>query len=726
MTSPILRRPLTAQPQGVAKLNTQALRAADIAVAWSGVGIHEVVKGAAANAVLATATPAISRVGRGRTLDASGTLRWTSPLPGSTTSHQVTFGIIYTPDAAAIAATDQRLGGVAQPAADQGFCIWLDSGFVGYVVPGVTATQIVTTALTAGVPYFIGLSYNDATTEMNFLVRDLRSGLSYAVLTSLAANRWLTGASPLDFFIGSEFNGAGNGATGTYSFASMHMSALTVPELAAFAANPWQIFKVPGMQPWAALPTVPYSPIEDAWDWSDDSDDFNQSIPIYDMQIGADAAPPVTIGLELDWSWDEDTGDEMVHLVDKEVGANQPAIAVPDEWIWDEGTDEPIDESMPVAEVLLLESPIPESIDFSEDVGDEQLDDASEPVGDNEPPVAALDAWGWDDDAIDEDSPWFEFLNQDFTAPVDIVLDTLPDFAEDTGDESIDESGPVSADAPTSVDVVLQDEPELAQDAGDELLEDSGPVGDNEPSIAAPEAWSADEDSGDELIEDSGPVGDNEPAIAALDAWPWDDDAVDEPIEPSAALVIDPVIIVDQPPADAWDWPDDGIEEPADDSAPVGLDEPPLTVADAWHWDEEPADDDTHWQLYEQALVDFVQLPGPTYAEAWDWNGEDTDDDAQFLEPTQPDASAVGPPPPDGPTNAELLAMIQDLQRQLDEMAKRIGTGGGGGDGFDERRHIIDRAHDTKRARIEANNELIMALVGAMTRRRSKPKDEPK
>lgn len=405
-------------------------------------------------------------------------------------------------------------------------------------------------------------------------------------------------------------------------------------------------------------------PADDAWSWLNDPDDSSdpwwpdESAPTAETPVAADQPTQDA------WPWDDETPDELALLDEAPVGANEPAIAPDDAWTWDDPADE--------ADLLL----------------------GSEPVGDNQPAIA-VDEPG-DDAPADPDDWWHEGA-----APVaDAVLvvadqppQAEPDFAEDVSDEYCDESGPVGADAP----VVQADQPQddawdWADDAHDDLQEPSAPVPD---AVLADQLLADDFAPFDVEVEDDLPadgfLNENEPPIAAADAWDWVDDEQDDTL-----LLIDAVL---------------------------GADEPPIAAADAWNWDEEPADDDAWWQQAEHVLVDFVQLAGPTYAEDWDWSGEDTDDDDWWAEIPQPDAGAL--PPDTCPAQlAQALARIAELEALLAAALANAGAGLGGG-GDNEPPRPYDNWREEERARIERNNALIMALAGAVVHGIRNPKDRP-
>jgi len=437
----------------------------------------------------------------------------------------------------------------------------------------------------------------------------------------------------------------------------------------------WQLWDDANSEDLLTLDTLPVGPDappaipDDAWPWPLFDDPTGDALLEFDLPpVGADAPAPATFQDQEQPQTDE-VDDELWWTDGAFLSDNALTIAdqpPSDEWVWDDLiTDELADESAPVA------------------IDDGLLDDA----------------WPFDDVA-DDDAWWAEWPT-------------------------------LQVDQAASVDIVLQDEPDLAQDADHDLIDESSPVGADLVLVDQPpgDQW-ADDDLTDELLEDSAPVGADAPPLPLPDGWNWESDHVDDDswwLELPVQLVdftpqID-VVLQDEP-----DFAEDVGDELIEPFALVGPDEPPLAAPDAWNWDEEPADDDTWWQLIDFPLVDFVQLPGPTYAEAWDFNADDTDDDAQWLEITQPDAGAL--PVDTCPAQlAAAMARIAELEALLAAALAAAGTGGGGasgnGDDIDhdaEQRHILQLSADRKRARIAQNNAFIMSLAAATVRGLKGPK----
>lgn len=177
-------------------------------------------------------------------------------------------------------------------------------------------------------------------------------------------------------------------------------------------------------------------------------------------------------------------------------------------------------------------------------------------------------------------------------------------------------------------------------------------------------------------------------------------------------------------------WEDGEGDYEIEPSQPV--DAPGLAQPDGWHWDEETVTDDA-WMAFTGDFQnpDFFALAGPPPVDqAWHWDGESTDADSWWTALTTPDT--------DGTTGVDTcplllsaaLARIAELEAELAECRAHHGDGGGGGAGGDgddndhghhhhhrgeddEQRRILDNREREKRARIDRNNALIMAIVAA-------------
>lgn len=495
----------------------------------------------------------------------------------------------------------------------------------------------------------------------------------------------------------------------------------------------------------AAAPLAGLTP-DDQWPW----DDFTSEDLLDDQAIGPDA-PPSSADIapqdEIDWNEDgwaptafPDGGYQQADPVSS---ADSP---VDDPWSWiEEVTDEllfddqTIGADAPPASSDIAPSDEP---DFGIEVEDDFFDDFG---NEHEDPLPPEDAWDWttelasddfDDQSLNEnaaaplpslalDDPWpwddpaddweLQGIVDDDDDPVGPDAPALPEDAWPWQTEPVEDERP--ADDPIPPDAVADQPPadpwEFAEEIADEVPEDSGPVTPDvvQPDQPAEDPWPLDEIT-DEWQDESGPVGADQTAEQPQDDPFWaQEDAQGDDWRPTD----------DQPP-DADPPPEDAplFESELDDSLLLddflNEDEPPIATADAWNWDEEPNDgDDAWWQVLEHPLVDLVLLAGPTYAEAWDWNGEDTEDDDWWRDLPQPDPAGL----PLDTCPAELaaaLARIAELEALLAAaLAKPAMASGGGGDDYDYTvRRYLDAGSDAKRARIDANNRLIMALVGAV------------
>jgi hypothetical protein len=462
---------------------------------------------------------------------------------------------------------------------------------------------------------------------------------------------------------------------------------------------------------------------------------------------------------------DDESNDDAVH-VSGPVGLNHPSLPWSEVPTFDEDVSGGfvLVDSRQQADVLL---PIPEDAwDWPAEWLEPAEDDLvlSQPVATfiGSPDVVTADAWDhWHDDLGMQSLP---DSRQQADAPtvgsVDIAPETGPMFdgADDDLDELvIDDFGNFEAD-PTSPDEAWPwfDEeltPQSFPDSRQQADAEAPPAPSEMPRDAGPLFDGSDEDIDELVIDDFGNIEAEEP-LREL-AW-FDDEVLDDWWHALADPISTPVVDVvpPQPAEDAWPWDDDAADDPVDESRPVGadvvqpplfyeetlyddevgeflllddflnIDAPPAIQPDAWHWDEEPADDDAWWQHLENVLEDAPLLPGPTYAEAWDFNGDDTDDDVWWIDLPQPDPAGLPAPPPDPD---DLLKRIEELEKQVAELlARPIGGGFGGGGGDEHYYHFMQRYRDKNRERIDANNQLIMALVAAAVMGgKPPPKDKP-
>lgn len=397
-----------------------------------------------------------------------------------------------------------------------------------------------------------------------------------------------------------------------------------------------------------------------------------------DEVLGPDQPPVVDDA----WNWYADSAeDEHLPLEPSPLGADFfPALAYATDWDW---FTAPADDELELEPRAQDPGDLPEDPEWNDD---DQADDwwhALDTATVEDPAAPAQDQ---------QDADWW---------PWDVEADV------DT-----DESAPVGADAPVLATITLGDD-WAWEDLPAEDIEDSGPVRADAIVVVADQPpaddWIHDAALELEDLEPSGPVGENQPALQP-DAWPWLDELADDEValleQPGAA---------DEPAPQPDDWPHfDDVD--ADDwwHAIEPTVEGLLAAqpyADDWHWAGEDTEDDAWWQWTDHALVDLVLLAGPTYSEAWDWDGEETEDDEWWRDLPQPDPAAL--PVDTCPAQlAEAMARIAELEAQLADALARAGGGGGGGDDVVER--YVRAWHDERRAKIEANNRLIMALVGAV------------
>lgn len=205
------------------------------------------------------------------------------------------------------------------------------------------------------------------------------------------------------------------------------------------------------------------------------------------------------------------------------------------------------------------------------------------------------------------------------------------------------------------------------------------------------------------LAEDDAPIPRAALVLPKLTAWQGDDDIVPQPIiaEEDHWLQLYAVPVL---PLARW-WVDQ-------DEVPL----PGVFADDAWQVHTPPPEPKRFVYLPDPEELVYTP-PVPLAADEDYWLTFPVPPKplvrslADYL-PVDEDAPALtGVPPVVEPTIAELLAMIQALQAELDDVAKRAGNGGGGGDPVE---HQLHRGHDAKRERINAQNALLMALVGSM------------
>ena len=567
---------------------------------------------------------------------------------------------------------------------------------------------------------------------------------------------------------------------------------------------------------------APDRPAEDGWYWDADANEFDPTMEIEGtcQYILPDA--PIAVDLTQEsFTADDDYEDPTTDLAESSSGpvqANAPPLdptqddpwpwanddvaddwqettyqtdadpIVDDPWPWaieDDATDPwPLDDVLSGDAVVAADAAQDDAPEF-QDVDDELAPESS-PVGDDQP---ALQAESYDEPDLDDEPWWFDILafGADAIVSADQPAQDDPDFP-DAVDDGVDESAPVGPDA---IDQPQQADADFAEDVGDEAIDESTVVGanaaavqdqptqetwwedealDDQPDESAPvaadaldaatqEAWVEDEAT-DELVDESSPVGAD--AAAQLDqpqpdTW-LEDDFSDEPADESAPVGSD-AVLADQPQSDAW-AEDDLTDELADESMPVadsdlaqsddatlfdeaaedpllqddvlGADEPPIAAGDAWDFDAENVEDEL--PPSDQASVDLVLLAGPTYEIDWDYGVDDTADDDWWAEQPQPDPAGL--PVDTCPAQlAAAMAQIADLQAQLAAAMANAGGGGAGGDGDDNigvrsreediQDRILSGRRQAKRARIAQQNALIMALVGATVHGLKGPK-EPK
>jgi hypothetical protein len=212
------------------------------ALAWPGLGLRNNVNGTAAKIIGApTASSSLPPGLRGRAIAQADTLYW----PGApvSTGYDITFMCLMRFDANV---DDTRVIGVgSETGANTGFALWYSgSGNIGYVKPGIVAA-FATLAPTIGRIYFAALSYRHSDGAMQFVLRDMVSGLVTSTTATDTLN-WANTDPPWTFFIGSPPAQANAGLPGTRDMAAVFLRKMSEAELIRAAFDPFGfVFGVP-------------------------------------------------------------------------------------------------------------------------------------------------------------------------------------------------------------------------------------------------------------------------------------------------------------------------------------------------------------------------------------------------------------------------------------------------------------------------------------------------
>jgi len=410
--------------------------------------------------------------------------------------------------------------------------------------------------------------------------------------------------------------------------------------------------------PWVGYLMFGDAPLEfgigDPWDWGAD-DDLGPGSPYPSGYQQADGAPNTH---QLDWRWDDDASDDQFLIeataqsqpVEDFVRSSEVELLFDQAELYD---DPVIDLAEAMSPVQAQAPPAEDQPEFTWPSWDEADDDtheiavSSDPRGDAPAPDTGTfeDAWPWDENAAEDESPSTELAQDDEAA----ALERDAAWPEEALDELwAEESAPVVADASAP-------EQQAIADGWDWPNEDT--------SLEGPFPGGYQQSDGEQVrIEDT--LLDDELA----DDW-WTEQPVADGAAPAEA----------QPPDDAWDWTGQALEaELALEHSPVGADaapEPPSQPFDdfalfdvefapvavfevyqqadadpqaadtAWDWDTLAVDD---WWA-EQAAVLAADGEPVRRDEPWDWTEIAADELADDSAPVRADAApADGLPPSDG------------------------------------------------------------------------------
>lgn len=482
-------------------------------------------------------------------------------------------------------------------------------------------------------------------------------------------------------------------------------------------------------------------PRDDAWPWE-------EALPLDVVPGGymqADRADlPRQEGDDVLWDWSEDGGQSVLPggYMQRDYVPPGPPVA-DSHWHWESDVVE--DEWREFIEGIGLNGASGSDVGVG---GDPRMQSLLRRRDDFETTPPADEPWNWY--PIEPDDSWWSEPSPTVANFVPIA-GLLPDdawdwFSADTEEAPLDPSDP-GPDRPIDVEVggnpYLQDLLRRRDDF------ETDPPRDHDwdyPLDAPIEEW--------EL--GSGPVVDTQvlflevPVEDGADHFPpLPDTDWPEPSDPvgTAAPADLPRFEGDHEWAQWQDGEGDYEIEPSQ-----SVDAPGLAQPDAWNWDEE-AVEDTSWHagVSDFQNSDFTPIPGPTPVnDAWDFEADETDDTWWHLLPTPDNDNAAGPDlcPI---LLAEAYARIAELEAELAECRRHHGDGGYGGgasgDGDDihhghghghehhrneddEQRRLLDKAdaerrarEAAKRARIDRNNALIMAIAAATVHGLKGPKD---
>lgn len=495
---------------------------------------------------------------------------------------------------------------------------------------------------------------------------------------------------------------------------------------------------------------------DDVWPWTDDADD-----PLPDDQAPQDAVVSAPLPIDDGWVWDAEVPPDVVPTgyMQAELLPRQEGDSVDWDWSEDGGhlfdwTDDYPSVNLVASGPLTPEDPWhwesdaveDEWVDFIERVGPNGATGADRSVLGNPrlqnllrrrddfdiSPTNDYD-WAWLP-IVDDDTWWHdtEFYNSNAGA-------ALPALGPD---DAWDWFGDITDEFPEDIATLGPNKPIDPNVAGIASLQNLLRRRDDfETQPVQSDDWDWYQlDPQEELPLESGPVVGAQvtfleyPVEDGFDHFPPEPD--NDWVEPSEVVGADANAPLPRSSEEhEWQhWNDGEGDYEIEPSQPV--DAPSQPAPEEWNWDEDGIEDDWwHAGTADFKPNDFVPIAGPqAIDDAWDFAADSTDDTWWERLP-QPDTDGTTGPDLCPILLAQAYARIAELEAELAECLKHHGDGdgnhGGSGDGDDidhghhgrqrardrneddEQRRILDKNEAEKRARIDRNNALIMAIVAA-------------
>jgi hypothetical protein len=359
---------------------------------------------------------------------------------------------------------------------------------------------------------------------------------------------------------------------------------------------------------------------------------------------------------------------------------NNPPLPIDADTFWEDFSEDPWEtwqsEAVLVANVAVAANQPPEELPWEDFAGDDDIfaiiDDDDDAVSTDNPPLPIDADSFWDDSAEDTFEGWADDSQIGADNPHRLVEDAFADdYGEDAWPEWADDSGTVGADNPalpideqfpaddvedgweawtddfTPVVVVVSTDQPQADEPWEDAVSDGPQPDDYQQSDNLPQPieeafsddyvedyWESQDDSApvvpDSIVQQQ-PVEDAVWDDAAEDAW----ETLDEVLGANA------VVAQAQPPAE--DWQDDYAEDEWGIDEPIGAENPPALVEDAF------ADDSVEdfWETQDDSapvIPDAVAPQQQQIEDGWPWEDQEPENVTVSSDYQQSDGAIVGSP----------------------------------------------------------------------------------